>query len=360
MIVVGQECVDAQFSFDQGETSHHCIELLYWIGRTKRTVSFLKPILPADQNGFRRVLFGGLCQRRTLIGHENGILEYRKNDNHLRSVFSQNLINSTRDRTRKYCVTDDVILISGGEKCDKARNRKLEILTCINANEQQLTKHACPTLLPIDIYEDQNLLYLGQNKILLLGGSPNCEKCGNSSILNDEKISYNFKCVDGKFCTAGYPNCNGWNYPINAGKLTFEGTISSRKDNVTWKEIKSSNTSRLSSIAFKMKNYVYVAGGKSCTGNTIFSVERLNLISQCWEQTEYRIPIELNSKHISVVLSKDESEAIIFGCKCFACRNYNCNHIMTFDETKGFSFVKDKYISTQILCSYSNYVSIVQ
>ena len=352
--------MDAQFSFDQGETSHHCIELLYWIRKTQRIVSFLKPILPADQNEFRRVLFGGLCQRRILIGHENGILEFRTNDNQLRSVFSHNLINSTRDRTRKYCVTDDVIVICGGEKCDNVRNRKLEILTFLNANEQQLTKRACPSLLPIDIYEDQNLLWLGQNKILLLGGSGHCEKCGNNSIIDDEKICCNFKCVDGKFCTANYPTCNGWTYPINAGKLTFEGTISSCKDNVTWKEINSSITPRLSFISFKMKNYVYVAGGKSYAGNTIFSVERLNLISQCWEQTEYRIPIELNSKHISVVLSKDESEAIIFGCKCFACRNYNCNHIMTFDETKGFSFVKDKYISTQILCSYSNYVSIVQ
>ena len=352
MIVVGQECMDAQFSFDQGETFHHCIELLYWISKTQRIVSFLKPILPADQNGFRRVLFGGLCQRRILIGHENGILEYRKNDNHLRSVFSQNLINSTRDRTRKYCVTDDVILICGGDKCDKARNRKLEILTFINADDQQLTKLACPTLLPFDINEDHNLLYLGQNKILLLGGSRHCEKCGKDYIINDEKISYHFKCVDGKFCNA--------NYPINTGKLTFEGTISSGNDNVAWKEIKSSSTSRLSSIAFKMKNYVYVAGGKSCTGNTIFSVERLNLISQCWEQTDYCIPIEVNAKHISVALNKDESEAIIFECKCFVCRKYDCNPIIIFDETKGFSFVKDKDISTKILYSYTNYISIVE
>ena len=201
MIVAGQECMDAQFSFDRGKTSHHCIELLYWIGKTKRIVSFLKPILPADQNGFRRVLFGGLCQRRILIGYENGILEYRKNDNHLASVFSQAFLDSQRGRPRKYCVTNDVIVICGGEKCDKVRNRRAEILTFINTNDKHLTKLICPTLLPFDIDVDHYLLYLGQNKILLLGGRRYCEKCGTDEIINNEKICFDYKCIDGKQVT---------------------------------------------------------------------------------------------------------------------------------------------------------------
>ena len=72
-----------------------------------------------------------------------------------------------------------------------------------------------------------------------------------------------------------------------------------------------------------------------------------------------RIPIEVNSKHMSVAVNNDESEAIIFGYKCIFGRWCNCNHIITFDETKGFSFVKDKDISTKILYSYTNYISIV-
>ena len=111
--------MDARFSFDQGETSHHCFELLYWIKKTQRLVSFLKPIYPAKENSCIRVLFGGVCQRRILIGYEKGILEYRTNDNQLRPVLRQDLANIQRYQTRKFCVTSDAIVMCGGEEYDR-------------------------------------------------------------------------------------------------------------------------------------------------------------------------------------------------------------------------------------------------
>ena len=288
--------MDARFSFDQGETSHHCFETLYWIKKTQRLVSFLKPIYPvkgnsfirsflkpihpAKANGFIRVLFGGVCQRRILIGYEKGILEYRINDNQLRPVLYQDLVNVKRYHTRKSCVTTDVIVMCGGVEYDHVQNRKVEILKFLNASDKQLTKLECPNLLPYDINEDHVLFYLGQDKILLFGGSRYCVRCGHNYIIDNEELA-NVKCTDDEYCVAG-------------GKLVFEGTINGVKDNIIWKQMNSLNTSRISAIIFKMKNYVYVAGGKSTNGTILVSCERLNLITQCWEQTGYCLPFKIN------------------------------------------------------------------
>merc|ERR1712126_170456 len=148
----------------------------------------------------------------------------------------------------------------------------------------------CPTLLPFDINEDHVLFCSGKNKLLLFGAT----RYYDYYVINVAK------------------------YPLKAGKLVFEGTINSAKDDITWKAIKSLNTSRISSIIFKMKNYVYVAGGKSRIGDILASCERLNLITHCWEQTGYRLPLPVSAEHSSVVLNQDESEAIIFGCKYLA------------------------------------------
>ena len=326
--------MDARFSFDQGETSHHCFELLYWIKKTQRVVSFLKPIYPADQNNFKLVLFGGLCQRRILIGHEEGILEYRINNNQLCPVLHQTLNNSQIDRTRKYCVTDDVIVICGGEKYDNVQNRKVEILTFSNTKDQKLTKRKCPTLLPFDINEDRRLFYLGHNRLLLFGAT---------------RYYY---------CDT-LPRCQRViRYPLKTGKLVFEGIINNVKDNIIWKEVGSLNTSRIATIIFKMKNYVYVAGGKSRVGNGLVSCERLNLITYCWEQTVYSLPSKISAEHSSVVVNADESEAIIFGCKCLVFLKCNCNYVIAFNENKGFSVVQKEIISNKIQCSNTNHVSI--
>ena len=338
--------MDAQFSFDQGETSHHCFELLYWINKTQRLVSFLKPIYPAKENGFTRVLFGGVCQRRILIGYEKGIFEYRITDNQLHPVLHQDLVSTQRYHTRKYCVTSDIIVMCGGEEYDYVQNRKVEILTFLNASDKKLTKLECPNLLPYDINEDHVLFYLGHDKILLLGGSRYCVRCGYNYIIDNDELD-NVKCTDDEYCVAG-------------GKLVFEGTINSVKDNIIWKQTKSLNNSRISSIIIKMKNYVYVAGGKSSNGNVLLLCERLNLITQCWEQTGYCLPFKISVEHSSVVLNKDESEAMIFGCECLVCRKHDCDLVVIFNEINGFFVAKEKKFSTKIYFSNINHIAVVQ
>ena len=148
-------------------------------------------------------------------------------------------------------------------------------------------------------------------------------------------------------------------YPLKSGKLVFEGIINNVKGNIIWKEVGSLNTSRIGTIIFKMKNCVYVAGGKSRDGNGLVSCERLNLITYSWEQTVYSLPLMISAEHSSVVVNTNESEAIIFGCKCLVSANCNSNLVITFNENKGFSVAKEKIISNKIHYSNTNHLSIV-
>ena len=114
IIVVGKECMGARFSFNQGYTSQHCVEYIHWIRKTRRMISSLKPMCSVHFHGVERVLFGGLCRERPLIGYEGGLLELRVKDNNWIPVFHENFIDHEKEQIRKYCVTNDAVMICGG------------------------------------------------------------------------------------------------------------------------------------------------------------------------------------------------------------------------------------------------------
>ena len=358
--VFGQECMDARFTFDNGETSYHCIEWIYWIRKTKRMISFLEPMseLHLNKVGFEQALFGGLCRGRLLIGHEKGVTECRIDDNFTFPVYTQNLINKEKEQIRQYCVTNDVVVICGGDSCNNVQNRRVELLKFITSIDQQLTKVPCSTLLPLNIGQGSVLGNLGDNTVILLGGSCKKDEC---------HLYYDCCPVDwnNEHCAVTCPSC--------PGTIIFEGKINYAKDDVIWKQLKPLSSFRLSPIVFKMKDYVYVAGGKSLEGYKIDSCERYNLKTRNWEDCEHSLPSSLTVEYASVAVSRDETEAIIFGSQSHF-TNYNlwtncCYGVFTpelpcsslviiFCEINGFSIADEKKFSSKIECSTKRHVSI--
>ena len=183
--VFGQECMDARFSFDNGATSYHCIELIYWIRKTERMISFLEPMFEFGLNdhGFEQALFGGLCRGRLLIGHEKGVMECRIKDNHWFPVYYQNFIRQEEEQIRKYCVTNEAVVICGGNYCNNLQNRKVELLLFIKSSDQVLSKVSCSTLLPINMVQGSVLGNMGDGKLMLLGVS--CKKGQQCHVYHD-------------------------------------------------------------------------------------------------------------------------------------------------------------------------------
>ena len=352
IIVVGKECMGARFSFNQGYTSQHCVEYIHWIRKTRRMISSLKPMCSVHYHGVERVLFGGLCRERPLVGHEEGVLELLVKDNNWIPVFHENFIDHKKEQIRKYCVTNDAVVICGGEQYDNMKNRRVELLKFVNASDQQLTKIQCSTQLPIDVKAYHVLTNLGNNKILLIGGSCDIDQSGKKEVYCPVNC-------DDNYCAFRHHRCSG--------TLVFEGRIDNTKDDVIWRKTRPLNIFRISPIVFKMKNNVYVAGGKSNEGHILDSCERYNLTNKNWSLSEHYLPFPLNVEHASVVTSKDESEAMIFNCitdfSIYSSRRIDFSTsltertvILTFNDMNGFRKIKD--FSTKIQCSNSSHITI--
>ena len=92
------------------------------------------------------------------------------------------------------------------------------------------------------------------------------------------------------------------------------------------------NTPRLEHIAFKMGDYIYVAGGVGAGDTTYASCERYSITNNHWDITSYSLPYPLNGA--SVVVGKDENFALVIGGRIN--NKVVSNKVIVFTEGKGF------------------------
>ena len=115
--------MDTRFTFDCGETSSHSIEMLYFIRKSQRLISNLKPAFRIGINGFEKALFGGICSERLLIGHEKGVYEYKMKENRWICVHNQCFNNDEKEydeHCTKFCVNKEAVVICGGQTNNNA------------------------------------------------------------------------------------------------------------------------------------------------------------------------------------------------------------------------------------------------
>jgi hypothetical protein len=341
MVVSGQEYMDTRFTFDNGETSSHSMEVLYLIRRSHKIMSDLLPVFPVNDGCFEQALFGGTCNGRLLIGHEQGVYEYRKLENRWSSVHHQCFNNNDVEGAEftKFCVTQERVVICGGHiENNNRRNKQVQLLKFQRESDQYLTNIKCPTLLPISLDRSHVLTSIGKNQIVLLGGN--------------------------------YPT--GYDHPL--ARCVFQGSLSCTNDDIIWKRMEPLKLPRISPLVFKMNDMIYVAGGVNQQGSLIRSCERYDMSTRTWEVCKHSLPFNADVKRASVVVSSDELLAIIIGCKDIPnppgesssrekhiprSNGLTGHELIVFCETKGFSMIDKNEFSTKIRFCSKRHISII-
>ena len=304
--------MDARYTFDNGETSHHSIEMIYWLKRARRIFSDLKPAFPAEpikmhavfEEGFEQALFGGICNGRVLIGHEKGVHEYKVIEDRWLWVNDQE-----NKWFAKYCVTEDFIITCGGKSENCCGNALVQLLQFQKSGAHNLTKVTCPTLLPLHIDNGHVLASMGNSTVILVGG----------------------------------------NY---LGNRVFQGELTSTKNDFKWKQLEPMNIARIRPLMFKINGGIYVAGGMKLNGDRYTSCERYDMNTKEWHMCEHLLPDTLNIDNACVVVNDEEDSVIITGGTV-------SSEIVIFSEKGGFSIIDKGYFSTKIPFYNKRHVSIL-
>ena len=308
-----------RYTFDMGKTSSHCMEVIYWMRRTGKFLSELKPVFQTNIIDFEKTLFAGVCDDRILIGHERGIKEYNTVKETWLCVYRQNFHIPCKEHGKgiRYCVTKNAVVICGGISMSKFQeNNRVHLLLFDGNDSQYLRKVTCPTLLPFNINNRDILVSLTNNRVILAGM-----------------------------------------YSV------FIGEISVTRDDVKWNQIKSFNRQRKSPLIFQMSQFIYVIGGTRIDES---SCERYDFRTKNWEVTRHVLPPRTDLSFSSIIVSHDQSLAIIIGCQLhteWGPTKLGLGHVgdkmIIFCETNGFSVVDSKNFATKIPFFNKRHVSIL-
>ena len=312
-----------RYTFDMGKTSSHCMEVIYWIRRTGNLLFELKPMFQTNVLDFEKTLFAGVCDDRILIGHERGIKEYNKVMDAWCCVYKEDFYTPCQEHGggMKYCVTENAVVICGGIPMSKLQeNKRVHLLKFEGNGSPYLRKVTCPTLLPFNISNNDILVSLTNNRVILVGMFS-----------------------------------------------VFIGEISVTRDDVTWNQIKSFNRQRNSPLIFQMNQYIYVIGDTRLDES---SCERYDFHTKNWEVTRHVLPQRTDLRFSSIIVSHDQSLAIIIGCQLHPesiyrsigtkmCLSPVGDKMIIFCETNGFSVIDTTNVATKIPFFNKRHVSIL-
>ena len=312
-----------RYTFDMGKTVSHCMEVIYWIRRTGKLLFELKPMFQTNVLDFEKTLFAGICDDRILIGHERGIKEYNKVMDAWCCVYKEDFYTPCQEHGggMKYCVTENAVVICGGIPMSKLQeNKRVHLLTFEGNGSRSLRKVTCPTLLPFNISNNDILVSLTNNRVILVGMFS-----------------------------------------------VFIGEMSVTRDDVTWNQIKSFNRQRNSPLIFQMNQYIYVIGDTRLDES---SCERYDFRTKNWEVTRHVLPPRTDLSFSSIIVSHDQSLAIIIGCQLHPesihrsigtkmCLSTVGDKMIIFCETNGFSVIDTTNVATKIPFFNKRHVSIL-
>lgn len=125
-----------------------------------------------------------------------------------------------------------------------------------------------------------------------------------------------------------------------ATNMVLKGSIHNITGNdtrVIWEELCPLSQPRGYHVSFKMRNHVYVAGGKHGKSyKALISCERYDVNNNKWYPVAHSLPYPLHSA--SVMVSQDETFAVITGG--ITTGNKVLNGVIVFTEKDGFFFLK--------------------
>ena len=119
------------------------------------------------------------------------------------------------------------------------------------------------------------------------------------------------KLEENKIMLAGGRALSRRPYRRETSRRVLEGTILGHDSDIHWSELKPLSKGRFGHISFKLKNFVYVAGGAEFGETRILSCEKYNLCTRTWSLSYHCLPYHLYKA--SVVVDEEESFALIIG-----------------------------------------------
>ena len=144
-------------------------------------------------------------------------------------------------------------------------------------------------------------------------------------------------------------------------KRAFIGELTTDNRLLRWKELENITVGRSRAIIFKLKDMVYLTGGRiidvepslyydDIRPSFVKLCERFDIREEKWSTSKHTLPYPLHSA--SAVVSADDSFALITGG--FRDRTLQNDKIIIFDEKNGF-----QVLDSNLRCSRSNHVSML-
>ena len=239
-------------------------------------------------------IFGGRFGTKTIFGNDKELYEYNLNeDKWVRIQSKEDVQMSGWDS--KGCFIQDTYLLCGGLLGNSVELLKFDCISSNNSSSAvSLNQDVfCTTTLPFQNIRHHTITNIGHNKIILAGGY------------------YDFQ---------------------SPSNRVFQIELTEDKNDITLKDLEQMTNRRGSHVAFKMENYLYVAGGYNGNRDMLDICERYDIKKNKWFRSQHALPQALVDAHSAI--SADESFVVITGGRDVY--EYNTDGIIIFTEQNGF------------------------
>ena len=307
-------------------------EILYVVVRDKKVSSIFSvpvEICPAQGNK----VFGGSWNGRCFVGVGRDVYEFREKEGHWKEM------KSTKKR-REYsssCNVDQkgIIVVGGWEGSGRS---SAEVFNCDNKlttssitsygpkflstfklppslskrqdNVKCSTWKKCSSRIPVSLNDGtpaqiwgHTITYVGDNRMMLVGGRALSQRP----------------------------------YRRETTKCVFGGELTKDNLDIKWEILKPLSTDRFGHFAFKLKNYLYVAGGAEYGVKDILCCEMYDIDKRFWSISKHSLPYHLYKA--SVIVDNEENFALIIGgLKRTAEAS---SKVILFTEENGFAEVEN-------------------
>ena len=126
-------------------------------------------------------------------------------------------------------------------------------------------------------------------------------------------------------------------YRRETTRCVIQGEILEERMDITWKKLRSMLNDRFGHFSFKLKNFVYVAGGAEYGTKDILCCEVYDILNDSWSISPHNLPYHLYKA--SVIVNEDETYALIIGGLMRTAEA--SESVIIFTEENGFEVFKD-------------------
>ena len=311
-------------SWDDHKNRNIRSEILYVTLRNKQVSSIfstLAEVCPAQGNKG----FGATWNGKHIVGVGKNVFEFNQKLGQWKEF-----VNTTKRREYSSCCTvgHSGIIVAGGweesgksslevlnsqNKPIKSRIEKIRIPFSLKKKSDDLRKLSwkkCPSKIPVSLNDGtpaqiwgHSITFVRNNTFIIIGGRALSQRP----------------------------------YRRETTRCVIQGEISEESMDITWKKLRSMLNDRFGHFSFKLKNFVYVAGGAEYGTEDILCCEVYDIFNDSWSISPHNLPYHLYKA--SVIVNEDETYALIIGGLMRTAEA--SENVIIFTEENGFEVFKD-------------------